>query len=445
MMVSIPILEKNNNVALIIFAVFFGLFLAIVPGIIFCILITLYFFRKIYASLETGDRFYVISALGLALFLRFGIIFLLQIFCLKNGILDLFGDAGDNIYRGNLLSLFVSGESFYPPFDVFHTYNVHAKTFFNSMFLAYFNKDIMSLKYVNIFFVIIGGYLLFDLTKRIHSSVAGKIAMTIFLFWPTIFLWSITDLKESHLINGLVLLFWIANFLSLGYRFRTRIFALAGFILCSLYVIFLKPLSISPVFLILFIFLLMYYLLRLGKSDKLWKRYFSRLVILAIVLLVIHLHDIFTNVLISSYDRIISVNRGFLNSGGWNYDLLGDGHNYYSFAFIIKFILGGWFHFLFEPFLGSFNSWKMLVFYPFVIIWYSMIFISFLGLVQVFRSGLIKKLIVPLLFSVIFITLIGMSIPNIGTLMRFRDVILPVMAILSAIYLASIFNIQRTD
>ena len=130
----------------------------------------------------------------------------------------------------------------------------------------------------------------------------------------------------------------------------------------------------------------------------------------------------------------MNAHKGFLSSGGWNYDLLGNFAPDYYFTplFIVNYFISGWFHFLCEPLPWNITSASMLVSYPMMLVWYLLMFFAFFGVIKLLRRGKIREIYPMLTFVFFYITITGMSIANIGTAVRFRDMIMPIIAVLAA-------------
>ena len=54
------------------------------------------------------------------------------------------------------------------------------------------------------------------------------------------------------------------------------------------------------------------------------------------------------------------------------------------------------------------------------------------GIKKIFTEGKVRLIAHILVFLVLYSTIVGMSVANIGTLVRFRDAMLPIFAILSS-------------
>lgn len=383
------------------------------------------------------DRKYILYMMGIGVITRLVALLIVQYIVFSDGRLDIFGDAQDNINQGVSVCDFLLGKtSSTVSLDAIFSnrYNTHGKTFFNGLFFALFGKDIVALKYMNILAVVLSSWLVYDVLRRIYSAKAGKIAMTVVLFWPTLFVWSITDLKDSHFILTIVASFWSIIRLCEGGSLRTK--GIAGLLLLTAlgYAVTLKfrlifeIVLVATVINVIFCVVLSIYRKRPAEGILLALGMF-----LISAGLIVFYRLILTTMFQNYLFLIVGFHKGFLSSGGWNYNLLGEGPpGLNSIAFFVKFFVGGWVHFLLEPFPWHLSSVSMLCMYPFMEIWYFLLFLSVLGMIKLGRSGKLWLIFPALVFVFLYISIVGMVVANIGTAVRFRDAIMPFVAVLAA-------------
>lgn len=428
-------MKSVSLVSYIVTSILLGFSMYILPGIIFCSLLTMLLFILMIRSTDTVDRKFVFAVMGMALVLRLLAIIFVQSYCFSRGITDIFGDASDNIEQGKNVVIYLKEGNdtlkkwFFEP----TSYNIHGKTFFNGLFFITFGKDLISLKFLNSLCIVLLSWQIYDLTRKIYSSAAGKIAMSIILFWPTLFLWSITDLKESHLFLSVISLFWVLNNLIKATEIKSRLFYSILAIISAYYAISIRGRILLPLILVILPVISGYYLFLwcLGKNYKPVRRPILFTLTAGIFLLISYRLPILQTFK-TYYEATIGYQISFLNSGGWNYNLIGDTQNYYTISFFFKYLSGAWYHFLFEPLPWHIFSKSMLAAYPMTIVWYSMLIFSLIGVIKLYRIGKIKEIIPSLIFVVLYITSVGMSVPNIGTMVRFRDTIMPFIAIFAS-------------
>lgn len=380
--------------------------------------------------------------MAVAFILRLIALIIIQYYCLSKGLLDIFGDAADNISRGHMMGNYLNGRIKHLPelFGIrFDVYNCHILTYLNVIFFALFEDDIFSLKYLNILCVLLVGWLIYDLTAKIYNSKAGKLAMGIVLFWPTIFLWSITDLKDTHFILAIMGMLWSIDKAISRKKFKSSFLFL---ILATIFFIYFIGLRFHFRFIALFYFaiLAIYFILRWNTKRRLHKGIRLLFLLLVIFCALFLLKEKLYQFTIGLYEASIASNRGFLSSGGINYDLFSNSGdvNIYSVKFFIKFLFRSWFHFMLEPLPWNIASFKMVSIYPFMLFWYFMLLFSVIGIIKICRIGQADRVFSLFMFLVIFITANSMSIANIGTAFRLRDNIVPIVAVLASFSLADL-------
>lgn len=429
-------LEKKTGIIFLLIIGAILLFLS--PGFVLSIVLTLYLFHLAFQKTDSYDRKTVLTAACLAILIRIAAIALAQYFCYLRSTLDIFGDAANNFELGYKIESLLKGDL--QQFKILKKtgwYNVHGLTFFNGVFFTFFGKhEIFTLKYLNSLSIVVAGWLLYDFTKKIFSSAAGKIAMIIFLFWPTVILWSITDLKESHLILSVVGAVWCAEEIRRKKELKPRLILLSVLLFLALYAISLRR-FLAPLFGLIFFIAFAHYLLNLYRKRNEGK---SQLFLIGLASLAVFFlfKENISRIAVGFYGKLIFFNQGYLNSGGWNYDLLSGSSNHYTVAFFLEYFIRSWYHFLLEPLPWNIRSLNMLVFSPVMFFWYLMLFLSIVGLKNTIRAGMISRLRPILIFLFLYTSIVGMSIANIGTAVRFRDLMLPFIAIFTAIGMTGI-------
>lgn len=424
--------SKGLSPVIIITAVFLGLFSYISPGLVFCTLLTLALFLIISRGSDTNDRRFVFTVISLALVLRLIALIIVQYYCFERGLLDILGDAASNLEHGWTVSQFLIGESVIKKslYVDLGRYNVHLKIIFNGAFFTLFGNDVPSLKYLNILSVVTSGWLVYDLTRKIYSSSAGKLAMTFVLFWPTLFFWSITDLKESHLILAIITTLWLLNKIATEKGIKFKLIFAVLLAMSIIYAIFLRVTLMLPLMLLTLSVTFIYFTLRWSFNRA------KGLIFIALigsVILLFSQKEVFSQLLKANYDVILGNYRGFLTSGGRNYDLSLDfSQNCYTYSFFLKYLFVTTFHFISEPLPWHMYSFSMLAAYPMMLIWYMILFFSLIGVIKIYRIKKGNAIFPFLVFFILYVTMAGMSICNIGTAVRVRDMIMPIIAIFAS-------------
>jgi hypothetical protein len=144
-----------------------------------------------------------------------------------------------------------------------------------------------------------------------------------------------------------------------------------------------------------------------------------------------------TNVLNDSVTHQI----GFYGTGGQVYRLFipnKDSHGY-TITDWISYISRGWYHLLSEPMLSVNNTARFILFFPVKIVFLILCILAVPGIWMTARYGHIEAVI----FLSVLITIgsgIAISSGNVGTMLRHRDVITPVIFIFSSFYISRLIG-----
>ncbi len=128
-------------------------------------------------------------------------------------------------------------------------------------------------------------------------------------------------------------------------------------------------------------------------------------------------------------------------SGGQNYNLLIFGPNMLEYSVIQKIIyfINSWYHLIFEPILTRNISVGLLFYYPFKIIWVIVSILGVLGAINVFRHNNTNKRehLLLLLFLFGIGSILAMASGNVGTMLRHRSIIDPIIIIYAAYFIST--------
>ncbi len=313
-------------------------------------------------------------------------------------------------------------------------YQVGAYSYMIAVLYSYFGYAPIIVNFANCILGILAGYLFYLITLDLfdNKKIAYLVLMLV-LFYPTLFIWSsLTKLKMPSII------FLIALFLFSSIRLflKRRLIYL--------------PLAILPIlslnlfkerFSVIFAFIFLLYYLLLSKKNAPVKL----LYILAGSFFVLHIGKIF-NYIKAALSYAMLIHQGTVNSGGIVYKLFED--KFYSsiagayplsaFGYFLYY-LRGLFHFVFEPLPQSITSKNILLFYPFQIFWYFLLFFALIGILFALRYFRRQALILMIYFIVVT-SVLSLSGGNIGTDVRHRDMVAPVCFIFSSIGLAHVLG-----
>ncbi|MFA5094877.1 MAG: glycosyltransferase family 39 protein [Candidatus Omnitrophota bacterium] len=429
---------KKFSVGSLAAFVMFGASYLISPGFALCILLSAVFFYAVRRNTPEEDRRFVLFMISAALIIRIAGLIILQYKCISMGQLDIFGDAQDNIIQGINISDSIRNMKEIPvtPQSILTSrYNTHSMTIFNGIFFLLFGHDIVSLKYINILAICATAWIMYDLARNIYSGAAGRIALSIILLWPTVFVWSLTDLKESHLLFTVACSFWLLDRAAREKPWPAKAVLVMLSVLFALYFVLLKIKLMLPVFILSVSLIALYNALHYGFSrDPAMSRKVLYILLVPAAAALMAFGSRILHAAKEIYALILHYNIGFLNSGGWNVNLIGDqSQNLFTLHFIVGYIAKAWVSFFLEPLPWHFYSYSLMATYPMMLVWYMLTAFSAVGVLKAYQAGRSKEIFAMMIFMAIYVTVVGMSVANIGTMIRFRDAMVPIVAVFAGI------------
>lgn len=335
-------------------------------------------------------------------------------------------------------------------------------------FLACFLENENILVFMRLFNVFIGSIsvlILYLLAKEVFNKKVGLIAASVFVFWPSIIIWSINGLKEPLLILSILFVLLSAikngNKISLFYTISIFLFLLNIFFLN-------KSLAVVLLVIICFIFFV-----SLGISSR--KKHLILLLSIALLgvfslknfekftfLLKEKLHytiarqtaqETSDSASYHLYDRRDSIHEvkdqwivfpKHLPSDAKSYNIYETDHQTYINSLSINWMgfifsyFKGLFYTFFSPFLWDINSPLQLMVYPQMVIIYFLWPFNILGVFTALRINLTSVFPI-LLFLIIMISMYAITEGNVGGLFRHRDWLIPFFLMFSSVGILRIF------
>jgi hypothetical protein len=293
--------------------------------------------------------------------------------------------------------------------------------FWNAIVYFFTGKSPFSLIFINCIAGSVTAILIYYITKQLYNEKAAKISAILTAFWPSLFTWSIQNLKE--LLSILLIAILIMSLVQLKAKFRfylLLIIAIASLALKELrmvsFVIFYAV--ILPFSLILF----------------LWKK--NRILFIFLVLLVGAGGAIFINHYLNyssllEYIKYMRTVRAYGNTAFFSNIDITNPINFLIFVPVA--LLVAWL----APFPWQIGSMSQVAAMPEMLLYYALLPAMFLGCGFVMRYKLKEGGIIPVYIFIMMITLASIE-GNIGTLFRHRAMVLPFMFVLTGIGLERI-------
>ena len=354
----------------------------------------------------------------------------------------LFGDDGSYSLRGWLTSQYLHGTLvdaerlnrmgwlFYESINRGHNFIVY------TVFYYFFGFAQLSAKFINCLIGVLSAILVYFITKDVFNKTAAKIAAILAMFFPSIFLWSLTNLKESPMM----FLLCLTIFASIRFNKYRRLYyiflAFMGIYLTQA----IRPDYIMPFLAAAFLSLAFYI-----KKEMLA----GIIIIMIIAVLLANLFgcqilNIVNDAIIGTLGKFIDLQRGYVLTGGSTYKIYDErfyqGHsvNINPLAFF-EYLPKGLIYFLFTPFPWGIHTKLQLIACPQIILWYILALFAFLGILSIKKDKRASALI-ALLYIFFITSALALSSGNIGTALRHRDIVLPLFFVFSAGGLERLFK-----
>ncbi len=294
----------------------------------------------------------------------------------------------------------------------------------------------ISVTFINSLLSVLTGVFYYFIAKEIADKRSARITLFLVVFFPSMVLWSITNLKDSYFIFLTTLAFWAFIKLLKTKQMRYLVLSVFSLVLQS---------SVRSGFLLLSLF-------TIGFSYLLIKKKIKMIYIFMLFIILLKFHAPLKNGFDFLKDKVVNYHRGVISSGGFTCRLYDDwvyyggtGFRTLSYSGLAKGLIKGWFHFLLEPF-----PWKKttsilrLLAFPQVIMWYFLLVFSALGILVQLKHDWRKSLV-----FIIYLLLMGSALcltgGNIGTDFRMRDMLTPTILLFSSIGMGKIFYFKSSN
>ncbi|MFC1804604.1 ArnT family glycosyltransferase [Candidatus Omnitrophota bacterium] len=309
-------------------------------------------------------------------------------------------------------------------------YQIGFITYLYSLIYAVFGYSPVLINLLNIMLHLLTAVLIFKICGILFDQRTGCIASAIFLFNPILFYYSSIKLADMLyiFIAYASLYFLLSSQKKKYYIFFVPILLFAMYFIKRIY--FVPLLAVYLIYMIIFFFF---------KNRKLF-------ISCAACIIALMIFSGKLGMISAKISHILETaafhNLQYQRSGGFTYDLLIFGEDYSVYSPLQWFIYGinGWYRMLFEPLHAP--SVSYLLYYPFKIIF---LFLCFFAVLAVLLSVKLKIRRAALL-SVFFVTIgsiIALGSGNVGTMLRHRDIITPIIFIFSSAFLSGYFRTFR--
>lgn len=348
---------------------------------------------------------------------------------LNERVISSVGDAGYYTARSWWLAQFLRGM---PTNDflmgaIFCEYGYSGYLFLLASFYCFFGYSPFSATLLNCTISVLTGITLYFIAKEASDLKTARITAVLCIFFPSLVLWSINNLKDSLYIFLTTLILW--SYLKLIKAFRIRHLLLIIFsLLLQHFIRNYLPITIFTAGILIFCFLIY-------KNKK-------TLILLFIISTVfISLRFNFSEI----KNTIISYQLGVVGTGGSTYQIYDDwvydphiDKRQISYKVILKGLARGWFHHFLEPFPWKISSKLSMAAFPQMLIWYFLLPFSVWGILIQLKFNWRKNAIF-IIYLFIIGSVLSLTGGNIGTVFRARDMLTPIFLFFSSVSLSKIF------
>ncbi len=432
----------KSIILLLLIGIISSLWLFLSKGSFFILLLVFVIFLIVKNFIPQRDRNFIFNIIIIGFILRVVLIYLYYYFYLGIGYTDILGPDGE-VYsqRGWYISRILLDQNpdiipnshdyiFINYYDLVrylqyklppvNTYQTGVFAYLIGILYSFFDYSWFLMKLMNAMFSILTGVIVYFIGREIFNSKIGKISTILFIFLPSVCMFSITGIKEPLIIFLLTTIIW----LTIKFQ-KSRGWLWLMFILCEIIFLMFLRLQLGYTLMIVIPIILFFF----------WKvNIFKKVSIIILIFISFLLSPLYGKVTGRlQVDNFFSVHIGYVNTPGKNYKIFPD--RYYSgsklvgvgFAEVIWAFVKGIFHLFFEPLPYKIDSKNLLAYAQTILFSLLMPFVLVgLGMGLRYRFNQMIPLVVYLVF---FIPLIAISEGNIGTVFRHRDMLTPFLII----------------
>jgi len=300
--------------------------------------------------------------------------------------------------------------------------------FWNAAVYFFTSKSPVSLIFINCLVSSLTVIFIYYITKQLYNEKAAKIAAVLTAFWPSLFIWSIQNLKEPLSIFLLVVLIWAILQLKLKFKF----YLLFLIILVS---IALRELRLVSFFVFFGAIFPIYLILLLWRKNRILSIFLFLLTGAVMAVIIDNYLKDRTILEYINYARTVRASRGntsFLP----NLDIT----NPVNFIFFVPVALAvAWL----SPFPWQMGSTSQITVIPEMLLYYALLPVMFLGWSFVMKYKIREGGLIIVYIAIMMLVLAFVE-GNIGTLFRHRAMVLPFMFILIGVGIDRIKNKEKT-
>jgi len=307
-----------------------------------------------------------------------------------------------------------------------------------SIFYYLFGQHDLSVKFINILYGTTGAIMIYLIAKELFGKKTAKISYMFTMFFPSLILWSVSNLKET--VQILIFSIWIYSLIMIGKGIRRRKYLLLAAI-SALFTMYIRDRMVV--------------LLLAGAAASFFCLLDMRLKKILIAVTLFLAAIFLTYSFFSGFDIILMLRlkvASFMKTAiSWQAGVyLANGYNYmiyppqfythelshisvYMFGPIevLHYIVKSVFFFLTMPLPWMIVSLKQVIVYPQLLLWYVLLLFSLIGVTRAFIEGN-RLSYIPLMFILALMIPMALVSSNMGTAFRHRDIFTPFIIIFAS-------------
>ena len=308
-------------------------------------------------------------------------------------------------------------------------YEVGYITYFYSIIYASYGYMPVLIHGMNVFLHLLTAIVIYKSSELIfNNKIAAYIASLFFLLNPISFYYSSTKLRDPIIIFSIYFSIYCFIMILKEKRYWYAVLLPPLFIICKL----IKDVFFLP---LLIVFAASSMVILFKRSKKIFF-IFTMIILLISSNRYTPISAKIKQHIKSALTTAVGHQRGFYTTGGSVYRIfiLDKDSRDYTLKDWAGYIFKGWYHLLSEPILSADRPSKFLLFFPIRVIFLILCALAVPGILMAIRYGHTEAVIF-ISILVILGTGIAMSSGNVGTMLRHRDAITPVIFIFSAFYI----------
>ena len=265
----------------------------------------------------------------------------------------------------------------------------------------------------------------------------ARLSAVLTAFFPSLVLWSITNLKDTTFIFAFYLMLWAI----VKMRVTKKIYYAPVIFAAIWFQSSIRFFKYQEYFYLNLIIITLYFLPMLLSSlrGKL-KAVVIIMLVASCAVFVVSKRDAIDYAFNRASNESFEWHKGMISQGGNNYKLLPEmimKKNEVSRGDFLRMYLSGIYHAILEPF----PSWNIkptfILAYLQMCIWYILVLFAGMGFILSLRRSFAASFIFSAYFFVM-LSILAVTGGNIGTIFRMRDVITPIVLIFASLALISI-------